>query len=196
MTWQKQLRTLEQHKEWDIAIEFMRDIVKENPDSLDAYLSICYLLMNLLVEEDYDDTKHDWYEHLAKKYYDESYQKFSHDPKYLFYIGKIAVMSEWFFGIDTPDYEKMLLDAIRLEPDNMLYMSSYYIMLDKQNPENRKKICEYAKAVLASDSPIPKILNLETSLGEYLFMLITNWSKRVLKTGADPKLFSSAFAYD
>jgi len=187
MTWQRQLRILEQLKEWDIAIELMENTIKENPDSLDAYLSICYLLMNLLVEEDYDITQDSRYEHLAKKYYDQSYEKFSHDPKYLFYIGKIAVMSGWFFGIDTPDYEKMLLDAIRLEPDNMLYMSSYYIMLDRENPENRKKICEYAKAVLAPDSPIPKLLDLESSLGEYLFEILTNWSKDVLKFGGMPE---------
>jgi tetratricopeptide (TPR) repeat protein len=196
MTWQKQLRALEQKKQWDEAIEFMKGVVQENPDNLDVYLGICYLLMNLLVEEDYDVAQHDWYAYLTKKYYDESYKRFSHDPKYLFYIANIAVMSGWYFGIDTPDYEKMMLDAIRLDPTNMLYMSNYYVMLDKKSPENRRKICEYAKAVLASDSPIPKILNLESSLGEYLFMLITNWSKRVLKTGADPKLFSSAFAYD
>jgi hypothetical protein len=187
MNWQKELRQLELNKQWDKAIEFMEDTIAHEPGSLDTYLSIAYLLMNLLVEEDYDVTKHDWYAHLAKKYYDQSYEKFSHDPKYLFYIGKIAVMSGWFFGIDTPDYEKMLLDAIRLEPDNMLYMSSYYIMLDRENPENRKKICEYAKAVLAPDSPIPKLLDLESSLGEYLFEILSNWSKDVLKFGGMPE---------
>lgn len=85
MTWQKILRKLEQNKEWDNAIEFMQNVVKENPDNVDVYLRINYLLMNLLVEEDYDRTKHDYYAALLKKYFDESYAKFFLNPEYLYY---------------------------------------------------------------------------------------------------------------
>jgi tetratricopeptide (TPR) repeat protein len=183
MNWQKKLRHLEQNKQWDEAIEFMQDIIEKNPDNLDVYLSIAYLLMNLIVEEDYDRSKGDYYRYLTKKYYNESYKKFSHDPKYLFYIGRIAVMSEWFFGIDTEDYEKMLRDAARLEPNNLLYQWVNCDSMHKSDLENRKNVRDYAKAVLAPNSPIPKILDIESSLGEYIFEIITSWSKKMLKTG-------------
>jgi hypothetical protein len=190
MIWQKQLRILEQRKEWDDAIEFMEDTIAHEPDNLDAYLSMSYLLMNLLVEEDYDDTQGKRYEYLIKKYYDESYKKFSHDPKYLFYIGEIAGISEWFFGLSTTEYQKLLQDAAHLDPHNLLYQWGYYSFLDKKAPENRKKICEYARAVLSPNSPIPNMLSTETSLGKYLFWMITSWCEDMIKTGADPKWYS------
>jgi tetratricopeptide (TPR) repeat protein len=186
MNWQKELRRLERNKQWDDAIALMQNTINKNPDCLDAYLGIAYLLMNLIVEEDYDRSKGDYYRYLTKKYYDESYAKFSRDPKYLFYMGTIASMSEWFFGIETEDCEKMLQDAFRLNPHSLLYQWDYYGALDRENYENREAVCDYAKAILAFDSPIPKILNLESSLGEYLYGLITHWSKRMLETGARP----------
>jgi hypothetical protein len=181
MTWQEQLQLLENSKQWDQAIEFMQHIITQNPHDLKAYLSMNYLLMNLLVEEDYDDSKYDYYASLTKKYFDESYQHFSHDPEYLFYTGKTAVMSEWFFGIEVKDYKKMLSDAMRLEPDNLLYQWSYYINLDLNNYENKKKVCAYTKIALEENSPIKKLLLSKGSLGTYLFGLITNWSKKMLK---------------
>jgi hypothetical protein len=33
MNWKKQLYTLEQHKEWDMAIELMKQVIKDNPDN-------------------------------------------------------------------------------------------------------------------------------------------------------------------
>lgn len=187
MTWQKKLRILEQRKQWNLAIELMEDIIAHEPDNLDAYLSISYLLMNLLVEEDCDITQHDRYEYLAKKYYDESYKKFSHDPKYLFYIGKIAGISEWFFGLSTTEYKKLLQDALRLDPDNILYQWGYYSFLDRTDRENRKKICEYALTVLDPNSPIPNMLPTDIALGKYLLEMITYWSEDMLERGARPE---------
>ena len=86
MSWKNQLKQLESKKEWDAAIQYMQNIIVESPSCLDAYVSICYLLMNLLVEEDYDRIKHDYYTALTKKYFDESYAKFSNNPEYLLII--------------------------------------------------------------------------------------------------------------
>lgn len=183
MTWQKQLRILEQHKEWDMAIELMEDTITKNPDSVDAYLSMAYLLMNLLVEEDYDDNQIDRYLDLAKRNYHESSEKFSSDPKYLFCMGSIMAILDWLLDKDTPDCVGMQEEALRLDPNNLLYQWDSYYALDRKNPENRKRICEYARAVLAPDSPIPRILDLESSFGKYLFGLITYWSKGVLESG-------------
>jgi hypothetical protein len=181
MTWQEQLQFFENGKQWDQAIGLMQHIITQNPHDLQAYLSMNYLLMNLLVEEDYDRSKRDYYTFLTKKYFDESYKQFSHNPEYLFYTGRTAVMSEWFFEIEVKDYEKMLSDATRLEPDNLLYQWSYYDYLDLNDYENRKKVCAYAKMVLEPNSPIKKPLLSKGSLGMYLFGLITNWSQGILE---------------
>ena len=84
----------EQQKEWDTAIQYMESVIDQHPNDMDAYLSINYLLMNLLVEEDYNSEKHDYYAALLKKYFDISYAKFSDNPEYLYYSARIAAMSE------------------------------------------------------------------------------------------------------
>jgi tetratricopeptide (TPR) repeat protein len=187
MNWEKELRRLELNKQWDKAIEFMEDTIAHEPDNLDAYLSMAYLLMNLLVEEDFDTTQIDRYIELVKKNYHESYKRFSSDPRYLFCMGSVMAILDWLLDKDTPDCRKMQQDALRLDQNNLLCQWDCYYALDSENPENRKKICEYAKAVLAPDSPILKTLNIESSLGEYLYGLISYWSKRMLETGGTSK---------
>lgn len=54
MNWKQQLRVFELNKQWDQAIEFMQIVVEANPDDMDAYIYINFLIMNLLVEEDYN----------------------------------------------------------------------------------------------------------------------------------------------
>lgn len=68
--------------------------------------------MNLLVEEDYEFAKIDYYSGLLKRYFHESYVKFSQEPEYLFYTAITASMSEWFMGINakTGYYAKIILD--------------------------------------------------------------------------------------
>src|SRR5687767_3044549 len=119
MNWQKQLQVLELYKEWDFAIELMKNIIADDQENMDAYISMNYLLMNLLVEEDYDRNNHDQYASLIKKYFDETYAKFSENAEYLYYTGITAFISEWYFGIEVEDARAMLEGALQREPDNI-----------------------------------------------------------------------------
>lgn len=181
MTWQKELKQFEANKDWDVAIEFMEKIIGENPNNLDTYLSINYLLMNLLVEEDHDENKHHYYEDLLKKYFKESYAKFSYNPEYLYYIGTIACMSEWYFDITLEEATKMSNEARLLDPKNPVYQWDYYYSLEMQNLGDKKEIIEYAKLILAENSPIKKILQTKGALGEYILRIMTNWSKKIIE---------------
>ncbi len=183
MSWKEKLRTLERQKEWDAAIELMIHTINHNPDDMDAYIYMNYLLMNLLVEEDHtsiDENKFAYYETLTKHYFDESYAKFSNNAEYLFFTATTAVMSEWFFGIDVPDYEAMFQKAMLLEPNNLLYQRIYYMDLDKTIPGNKKAAMEYAKKILDKDSPIQKTLKSKGAVGAYLLELMTNSSLEML----------------
>ncbi len=94
MNWKEQLHDLEQAKDWDAAIAFMEKFIQEQPDNMEAYLFINYLLANLITEEqDWDLHNEDTWNHvvdLLKKYLEESYGKFSNNPEYLFYTAKIC----------------------------------------------------------------------------------------------------------
>lgn len=63
----------------------MQETINQNSSSIDPYLSMNYLLMNLLVEEQYNPNDHDYYAGLLKQYFIESYAKFSNNPEYLLY---------------------------------------------------------------------------------------------------------------
>lgn len=180
MSWKKELLNLEHQKSWDTAIKLMQKVIQQNPDDKDAYLSMNYLLMNLLVEEEYDRSKHDWYAQLAKKYFDESYKKFSHDPEFLFYTGITAVMSPWYFGITSDEYDAMLQTAMHLNPENALYKRTYYISLDTNHPHNRSAIHAYAHLVLQDNSPIKTTLWSKGSLGMYIWGMMVAWAYHVL----------------
>lgn len=184
MKWKEILRKLERDKEWDTAIEFMVDYLDKNSEDLDGYLSMCYLLMNLLVEEDYDRSKRDYYAKLLKRYFDESYFKFSHNPEYLYFIGRIAAMSEWYFDIEWEEVEAMIKDAARLDPNNLIYQWTKYYTLSRKIPIS-KDVIEYTKLVLKEDSSIKQTLMTKGSLGEYIYDMMSNWASKVL-TGKHP----------
>lgn len=179
MHWTKQLIALEQNKQWDEAIQFMESHLSNNPNDMDAYIAMNYLLMNLLVEEDYDETKTDYYEILIKHYFQESYAQFSHNPEYLYYTGRTAVMSEWYFAIEQADYTIMLKQALNLDPDNMIYQWTYYGSLARKNSEDETVIA-YAKNILDANSPIQKTLQSKGAIGEYLLDMMTNWATKVI----------------
>ncbi|MGC2310110.1 MAG: hypothetical protein WA432_00620 [Candidatus Babeliaceae bacterium] len=180
MDWKEQLALFEHTKRWDDAIFYMEHVIEQNPDSVDAYLSMNYLLMNFLVEEQHDCSKHDYYWRLTKYYFDESYAKFSNNASYLYYIARIAVMSEWYFGITPEDIDKMFKQALVLNPESLVYQWDYYLHLDKNNPANRDKLLAYYRIVLQEDSPIQKELKARGALGEYILDMMQNTAKGVL----------------
>jgi hypothetical protein len=179
MNWKEQLSVLETNKQWDNAIEFIKEYIAHNPNDVEAYIFINYLLMNLLVEENYDDSKHDLYKKLIKHYFNESYRKFSHNPEYLFFTGITAVMSEWYFGITVDDYEKMLKQATELAPHNDLYRISYYF---GHKNSNTQLALHYAREVLDPQGSVQKQLQDKGAIGAYYLELITNTAKSILAT--------------
>lgn len=180
MTWKKILRSLERSQQWDTAIEFMQQVISDNQADLDAYLFMLFLIMNLLVEEDHNESKHNHYEMLAKKYFDEAYEKFSDNPEFLYYAGKTAVMSEWYFGIEQDDYIKMMARAAESDPHNPVYQWNYYDELATENVRDENARA-YAITILDKNSSINKILSAKGALGEYLLEIMRSWSKRVLE---------------
>jgi hypothetical protein len=180
MNWKKYLRILELDKQWDQAIEFMQDVIRDNPDDMDAYIYMNFLLMNLLGLEDYEFSKHDHYASLLKRYFNESYIKFSNNAEYLFCTATTAVFSEWYMGLTVDDYEKMFAKAMELEPENLLYKKTYYLHLDKFVSSQQAEKLAYAKLALQENSPLIKEWGSRGALGAYLKSRQIGWAKDVL----------------
>jgi tetratricopeptide (TPR) repeat protein len=180
MEWKTQLRILEHNKQWDPAIELLEEAIAKHPDDMDAYIAIHYLLMNLLVEEEHGENfRHSYYENLVKKYFDESYAKFSSNPEYLYYTGRTAVMSEWYFDIEIDDVDAMLNKASQLDPDNLVYQWDHYWDLARKNSED-KTVLAYIAKVLDENSPVKKRLEPKGAVGEYIFDMMTYWAQKII----------------
>lgn len=181
MNWKSELINLEQKKNWDTAILLMEQVIADNPHDLTAYIAINYLLMNLIVEEDYDKTKHDHYASLLKHYLTESYAKFSNDPEYLFFTARTAHISEWYFDMTREQVRAMDFKALSLEPNNILYRWVYIVLLDEKLPHNKNILLDYAQMVLAENSPINKTLESKGAIGEYILGIMTSVSRDYIK---------------
>ena len=183
MNWKQYLLDLEHKEQWDNAIEYMEGIVEANPDDMDAYIYINFLLMNTLVEvdvENYDVNNCDYYAKLLLEYYNNSYAKFSNNAEYLFCSATTAVFSPWFMGLAAEDYEKMFARAIELDPENLLYQKTYYLYLDQLVHSQQAEKLVYAKLILQENSPLIKEWESRGALGEYLKMMQIEWAKNVL----------------
>ena len=180
INWKKYLRILELDKQWDRAIEFMQITIEANPNDMDAYIYMNFLIMNLLSLENYNALKHDYYAELAKKYFDESYAKFSNNAEYLFCTGVTAIMNEEYLGLETEAVHKMLIQAMGLEPDNILYKSADYLYLNRKILNQSPAALEYAEQALHLGSDLRSKLNWHCAFNKYLSEASIRWAQDVV----------------
>lgn len=126
MNWQDRLDQLVMDKELETAIKLMRKVVEENPNDSWTYIQAIYLFHNILLEEDYPEVKQDDLILLLQDFFNKSKEKFSEDPEYLFFIGKILHIAEWYFGLDDNKLAFFFQEkAMKKEPGNLLYEWAY-----------------------------------------------------------------------
>lgn len=178
-SWKSKLYQLDQEKKWDAAISFMDEVIAENQDSVDAYLSLQYLIMNLLVEDrEYDGTDSDRYIGILQKYFRKAYAKFWNNPAYLYYTGRTAVMAEWYFDLEYEQVSMMIDKAAELEPENKIYKWNYYSNLNPWIADEREEIRIFIKDVFDTNSPLRKELEAKGSVGSYIFDMMSYGLKR------------------
>ncbi|HHG84317.1 MAG TPA: hypothetical protein ENJ82_06165 [Bacteroidetes bacterium] len=136
MSWKEQLSEIEKefgfHKEidWQPSIDFVNELLTEYPNDVELNVRAVYFLHNILVEEEYPDEEESGMVELFQKWFSTSKEKFSNNAEYLFFIGKILHISEWFFGLEDThlalDFQKK---AMEKEPENQLYEWAYRLSL-------------------------------------------------------------------
>ena len=188
MNWKKHLQDLEQSKSWDAAIGFMEKFIHENPDNMEAYLFLNYLLANMISEEQNwgiaDENRRNYVVDLLIKYIDESYEKFSNNPEYLFYTAKICGYVDWYLswylGDKNRDYKAMFEKAIELAPDNLFYKQVYLQHIWGSTPMKKPCDIDFAKRVLEKDPSIKKIFDEKGALGKAVWSNLECSSRVVL----------------
>ena len=132
MNWKKQLLEIEKdfgfHKErdWKPAVDLVNKLLTEYPDDVELNIRAIYLLHNILVEEEYPNEEQNRMVDLLQEWFKQSKEKFLENAEYLFFIGKILHIAEWYFGLEDNrlalEFQKK---AMEKEPGNLLYEWAY-----------------------------------------------------------------------
>jgi tetratricopeptide (TPR) repeat protein len=167
--WKHELERLEKNKEWLKAIRLLDHVIEESPDEVEPYVRVIYLIHNLLVEEDYESygLNHDYLASLLLNYIQVSFGKFENNPEYLFFVGIILHIAEWYFGQDDVELALLLQKkAVQMEPQNALYDFSYSFSMS-----NKARSEELAKQLSADGSTLAW-LKTKGFPGEYVLGII------------------------
>lgn len=132
MNWKEQLSEIEKdfgfHKErnWKSAVDSVNGLLTEYPGNVELNIRAIYILHNILVEEEYSDEEQDRMTDLLQEWFNQSREKFLEDAEYLFFIGYILHIAEWYFGLeDTRLAIEFQKKAMEKEPGNLLYEWAY-----------------------------------------------------------------------
>lgn len=122
MTWKTKLENFEREKNWEAAVKTVEDFILAEPFNVEANIRIIYLLHNIILEENCTASERSLYTELLKKYFEDSLKLFCENSEYLFFIGKILHIAEWYFDQDDTSLAfKMEQKALEKEPDNILF---------------------------------------------------------------------------
>lgn len=178
MEWKKELKFLEDNKSWGDAVIFIERATERNPGDVEVYIRAIYLLLNLLLEEDYatHNLEHDRLAMMLKQDFDYSYGKFNGNAEYLFFIGYFMGLAEWYFGQNTLDFShRMLKRAMEIQPENTLYEWAYkFVSGDESAGHISKK--------LVSDAEKMHWLKSKGNPGEYMMFAVRSCYENNMKT--------------
>lgn len=172
MKWKYSLLKLEHNGQWDIALLYMQNVIEESPDDMDAAICMNYLLMHIL-EYGYDIDKFEYYQSLAKQYFQESYAKFSDNPEYLFFTGMTAYGSPWFFGLEDEETYGFLEKARALDENNLLYHWGCRSEEERKRDPDRKNLA----TLILKDKNLRTVLESKGGIGIYLFDHMIQWGE-------------------
>ena len=145
MNWKKQIEIFEERFNKSLiidckpAIELSKKILSDNPNNVEAYVRVIYLLHNIILEEDHQYITYEQMTALITEVFEQSKVQFSENSEYLFFLGKILYIAEWYFGINESlnsivesQAFKMQKKASELEPNDILYEWAWRLSLGEK----------------------------------------------------------------
>lgn len=143
MNWKEELIQYENTEQWHKAIDLMEDIIKTYPNDVEVYVRYIYLLHYILLESTDPELSfsNPRVEGMLIKYFNEGNKKFADNAEYLFFIGRITRIAQWYFELNDEDGPiedqlsfKMQMKSVELESSNILYIWSWFYSYYDSNP--------------------------------------------------------------
>ncbi len=157
MVWKTKFEEYEKSKNWQGVLQLLERITEKDQDFVEAHVRLIYLLLSIITELEYPTIEpnkcpienHATLVSLLKYYFDLSYQKFSCNPEFLFFMGAKMCYAEPHVNVDRNFAIDMQKRASELEPTNILYRWSY---LTHILPHKNKKVALELTRYMCEDS--------------------------------------------
>jgi hypothetical protein len=176
--WPNSLLAIEQNSDWAAAINLLEKAVDPPRD---LYLRVIFLLLYFIIEEQYTEAEYEVISQKIKKFFDAANNKFSNQPKFLFFAGIMIYMGEWYFGMeDVEPGALMLKKAMILEPENALYSWGYYSRIDQRLSINTQLKIKLIEEILSQPTRYIDWLKSKGLLGEYIITTLENSYKNLI----------------
>jgi hypothetical protein len=166
-----------EQRDWRYYIRIIQKLVNTNITDMDLYIRVIYILHHILVEENYSVNDGKIIESLLKRYFIDSYLRFEKKSEYLFFVGKILYVAEWYFGLNDDDRPmkyrlafKMQKAAYEKEPTNQLYKWGY--LVSKNEKEESLNI---ALQIVSEQNVLLNWLKTKGFPGTYMIDSINSW---------------------
>lgn len=169
MQLKNELELIEKERNVYRALEYIKEKRNQN---LDSYLRVLFVLLDFLVDGQYTQDDHDFISIKIKQIFNEAKFKYSNNSDFLFFMGIMIYITEWYFRINNIDKAKNILEnTIKSNPDNILYKWGSLIAIDQRFEVNTKIKFFLSKQIL-NDNSILERLKSKGLLGEYLLGII------------------------
>lgn len=156
---------IEETRDWRGAVYFLE---KNEADDLRAYLRMTFVLLDFLADGQYVEEEEDFVFPKIKYFFDKANLKHSDNSEFLFFLGIMIYIGEWYFGMDNVDQAKSMLEKAKdIDPNNVLYEWGYYSRTDQRLEVNTDLKYELSGRVL-NDSLIIDDLKGLGLLGVYV----------------------------
>lgn len=166
MNWKDEMLSIEQRSDWKSAAQLLERYNGENPE---LYLRVMFLILDFVVEGKYDQDEHDYAAKKLREIFDNVYEIFSNDSEFLFFIGIMIYIGEWYFGInDLEAATVMLKRAMDNEPNNTLYKWGYYSCIDQRLEQNTDLKLHLSEQILLREGAKVDWLKSKGLLGRYV----------------------------
>lgn len=163
------LSLIEQTGDWKSAICFLE---RDDAHDLRAYLRMTFVLLDFIVDGQYTEDEADTVAAKIKYFFDRANLKYSENPEFLFFSGKMICIAEWYFGIDDIDQAiSMIKKAKDSDPDNILYEWGYYSTIDQRPEINTAIKLKLSHKLMNTRLAIEDLKGLGM-LGAYLFEML------------------------
>ena len=140
MNCEKELSKIEilfgQHTEqdWIWVIDVVKPLLAEYPNRVNLWIRCLYIFHNILVEEGCTGYTEKQVLKYFQKLFKASRVKFFNNPKYLFFIGKIMFIAEWYWGLSDDELALRFQEkACEIDSENKLYR--WGVLLSKGKEE-------------------------------------------------------------